>query len=169
MPLSGVEDRSSLRYCAGLDSGSGSPRWSTDEAETAPLFAHPCIGELSVAWNPFLSRWLMLYNCREPRGINFRVADQPWGPWSEAPVLFHPWEDGGYCHFMHVSWEFQNCDSVHDPGRQNVWGGEYGPYLIPSYAVGDDSRTTIYYVMSTWNPYNVVLMKSTLEVERQSH
>ncbi|MFQ5593550.1 MAG: DUF4185 domain-containing protein [Anaerolineae bacterium] len=162
MPLSGVEDHSSLRYFTGLDSGSGSPLWSTAEAEAATLFSQPCIGELSVAWNPFLRRWLMLYNCADPRGINFRVADQPWGPWSEAQVLFHPWEDGGYCHFMHVSWESQNCDSVHDPGRQNVWGGEYGPYLIPRYAVGDDSRTTIYYVMSTWNPYNVVLMKSTL-------
>ena len=166
MPLSGVEERSSLRYFAGLDSGSGSPRWSTAEAEAEPLFAQPCIGELSVAWNPFLRRWLMLYNCREPRGINFRVANQPWGPWSEAQVLFHPWEDGGYCHFMHVSWEFQNCDSVHDPNRENVWGGEYGPYLIPGYTFGDDGRTTIYYVMSTWNPYNVVLMKSTLEIER---
>ena len=166
MSLSGVEDQGSLRYFAGLDSGSGSPRWSTAEAEASPLFAQPCIGELSVAWNPFLRRWLMLYNCREPRGINFRVASQPWGPWSEAQVLFQPWEDGGYCHFMHVSWEFQHCDSVHDPNRENVWGGEYGPYLIPGYTFGDDGRTTIYYVMSTWNPYNVVLMKSTLEIER---
>ncbi len=163
--LDSVEDRRALRYFAGLEPGSSQPRWSPNESEAVPLFTHPCIGELSVAWNPFLRKWLMLYNCGNPRGINFRVADQPWGPWSETQVLFHPWDDKGYCYFMHVSWQFRNCDSVHDPGRENVWGGEYGPYLIPRYFTGDGTRTTIYYVMSTWNPYNVVLMKSVLEVQ----
>lgn len=166
IPLNAVEDRQALRYFAGLEPNSVQPRWSTNELEAVPLFAHPCIGELSVAWNPFLRKWLMLYNCGNPRGINFRVADQPWGPWSSAQVLFHPWEDNGYCHFMHVSWASRRCDSVHDPGRENEWGGEYGPYLIARYTKGDEMRTTIYYVMSTWNPYNVVLMKSMLEVER---
>jgi len=161
--LGSVEDRRALRYFAGLDS-EGRPRWSTEEAEAVPLFTHPCIGELSVAWNPFIEKWLMLYNCGSPRGIVFRVSEEPWGPWSEAQVLFHPWEDGGYCHFMHVSWEFRVCDSVHDPGRENVWGGEYGPYLIPRFFTGDERQTTIYFVMSTWNPYNVVLMRSTLEI-----
>jgi len=53
---------------------------------------------------------------------------------------------------------------VHDPGRENVWGGEYGPYLIARFFTGDERQTTIYFVMSTWNPYNVVLMRSTLEI-----
>ena len=163
IPLSSVEDRGTLSYFSGL-TAEGSPHWSTSEAEAMSLFTHPCIGELSVAWNPFLRQWLMLYNCGNPRGINFRVADQPWGPWSETQTLFHPWEDDGYCHFMHVSWQFRNCDSVHDPERQNVWGGEYGPYMIPRYFTGDGTRTTIYYVMSTWNPYNVVLMRSELQL-----
>ncbi len=95
-----------------------------------------------------------------------RAADQPWGPWSEPQIIFHPWSDNGYCHFMHTSWEFKKCDSVHDPGRENVWGGEYGPYQFEDFAVGDDSITTIYYTMSTWNPYTVVLMKATLQKVR---
>ena len=168
IPLSTVEDRETMRYFSGFDASSGQPRWSTHESEAVPLFSHPCIGELSVAWNPYLRKWLMLYNCANPRGINFRVTDQPWGPWSEAQVLFHPWEDNGYCHFMHVSWDYRNCDSVHDPGREREWGGEYGPYMIPRFTQGDATHTTIYYVMSTWNPYNVVLMKSVLEARTQS-
>jgi hypothetical protein len=164
VPLEAVEDRQAWRYFAGVDPGSGQPRWSASESQAAALFSQPCIGEFSVAWNPFLNKWLMLYNCSNPRGINFRVADQPWGPWSTTQVLFHPWQDAGYCHFMHVSWQSQQCDSVHDPGRENVWGGEYGPYLISRFTTGDQSRTTIYYVMSTWNPYNTVLMKSELEI-----
>jgi hypothetical protein len=165
LPGAGVEQRESIRFFAGLE-GNGRPRWSADEADAVPLFAHPCVGELSVAWNRFIKKWLMLYNCNDPRGINFRTSETPWGPWSEAQVLFNPWEDNGYCHFMHVSWEFRRCDSVHDPGRENVWGGEYGPYMIPSFTTGDESRTTIFFTMSTWNPYNVVLMRAELESPR---
>jgi hypothetical protein len=90
------------------------------------------------------------------------VADHPWGPWSEPFTIFEPWRDGGYCHFMHTNWEHQNCDNVHDEGREYAWGGEYGPYQFDQMATGGNGETTIYYTMSTWNPYTVVLMKSTL-------
>jgi hypothetical protein len=63
---------------------------------------------------------------------------------------------------MHASWEDRRCDSVHDPGRENDWGGEYGPYQFEHLATGDDQATTIYFTMSTWNPYTVVLMKAGL-------
>src|SRR3712207_8735264 len=37
-----------------------------------------------------------------PRGINGRVAPQPWGPWSSPVVVFDPeWPGLGYGHFMH--------------------------------------------------------------------
>ena len=163
-PADSIEAPQSLRYFAGLDAA-GQPIWSTREADTATLFSQPCVCEFSVTYNRFLRKWLMLYNCGDPRGINFRTADQPWGPWSESQVLFDPWLDGGYCHFMHVSWQYEQCDRVHDPGRENEWGGEYGPYQFEDLATGDDSTTTIYFTLSTWNPYTVVLMKSTLKLE----
>jgi hypothetical protein len=169
LPLSTVEDRRTLRYFAGMEADSLQPIWSAKESDAVPLFIQPCIGELSVTWNPFLRKWLMLYNCDAPRGINFRVADQPWGPWSPANVLFDPWLDGGYCHFMHVNWDFRECDSVYDSAfghsREREWGGEYGPYAISPYTRGDATHSTIYFVMSTWNPYNTVLMKSSLRFE----
>jgi hypothetical protein len=107
--------------------------------------------------------WILLYNCGNPRGINMRTSEYPRGPWSEPQVLFHPWDDNGYCHFLHTSWEFQQCDSIHDNGRQNEWGGEYGPYQFEHFATGDSLSTTIYFTMSTWNPYTVVLMRAKLE------
>jgi hypothetical protein len=165
IPVSGVDRRSSWRYFTGMDPVSGLPRWSAAEADAVPLFQHACIGELSVAWLAPLGVWLMLYNCDTPRGIVYRVAEHPWGPWSDAAVLFDPFADGGYCHFIHRSWEAGACDSVHDPGRENEWGGEYGPYVIAPYTTGDAAATSIFFVMSTWNPYNTVLMTARLRGE----
>ena len=162
-PAEDIESHTSIRYFTGVD-GSGQPVWSSQEEKAQPLFDQPCVGELSVSNNRFIGKWIMLYNCALMwRGINLRTADQPWGPWSEPEVIFHPQSDNGYCHFMHSSWKFEKCDSVHDPGRENEWGGEYGPYQFEDLAVGDDSTTTIYFTMSTWNPYTVVLMKATLQ------
>jgi hypothetical protein len=163
--LVGLENKTNLHYFVGTRTDSDQPVWSTQESEAMDLFNQPQIGEICVSWNRFLGVWLMLYNADGPRGINFRVAEKPWGPWSSTAVLFDPWTDQRYCHFMHASWDNRNCDSVHDPGREREWGGEYGPYVISSYTKGDNSQSTIYFTMSTWNPYNVVLMKSTLEIE----
>ena len=92
-----------------------------------------------------------------------RTADNPWGPWSDTQILFQPWDDNGYCHFMHCSWKLKKCDNVQDPNRDNVFGGEYGPYEYRELATGSNNMTTIYFNMSTWNPYTVELMKATLQ------
>ncbi len=163
VPLNSVEQRSAWLFYAGLVSGA--PAWSADEAAAVALFNHPCLGEFSVSPLADLGKWVMFYNCPLPRGINMRSADAPWGPWSENEVIFQPWDDGGYCNFMHVSYQDRNCDSVQDPGRDNEWAGEYGPYIIPSLAQTHDGVTTVYFVMSTWNPYAVMLMKTDLRLE----
>lgn len=164
-PAAQIESPTSIRYFSGLGT-SGQPTWSSLEEDAQGLFNQPCVGELSVSYNRFICKWIMLYNCcceESLRGINIRTADNAWGPWSEPQVIFRPWLDNGYCHFIHTNWNFQVCDSVHDPGRQYEWGGEYGPYQFEDLAVGTDCTTTIYFTMSTWNPYTVVLMSATLE------
>jgi hypothetical protein len=163
-PAHRIASKDSLRYFAGVDAA-GRPTWSAEEGDSQALFDQPCVGEFSVSHNRFIDKWIMLYNCccdGATRGINLRTADHPWGPWSEPQVLFEPWQDGGYCGFMHTSWTRSRCDEVHDPGRENEWGGEYGPYQFEHLAIGDATTTTIYFTMSTWNPYTVVLMKATL-------
>jgi hypothetical protein len=165
-PLDEIEDPSAIRYFAGLGDDGCSPTWSEHETDAEDLFDEPCVGELSVEWNPHIETWLMTYNCHEPRGIRYRTSDVPWGSWSESRNLFHPWTDGGYCHFMHVSHDFRECDEVHDSWRQNEWGGGYGPYQIARYSKAIPGGAAIYFVMSTWNPYNVVLMRAELIEER---
>jgi hypothetical protein len=42
------------------------------------------------------------------------------------------------------------------------WGGEYDSFLIPSYTRVSGNETRLYFVMSTWNPYQVVLMRTSV-------
>jgi Domain of unknown function (DUF4185) len=162
-PATAIEEPTALRYLAGVDT-EGNPAWSTNETEAIALFDQPCVGELSAGYNRFIRRWILFYNCGNPRGINFRTAHQPWGPWSEPQLLFDPWKDGGYGQFMHVGWAVEDVDGVQNLGRDNVWGGEYGPYMFKDLVTGRDNLTTIYFTMSTWNPYVSLLMKTELEV-----
>src|SRR5262249_12485141 len=135
--------------------------WVDDESQATPLFNSCSVGEFSVAWNKYLGLWLMLYQCGNPRGVLCRWAVHPWGPWSDGIIIFEPWGDNGYRHFMHVP----NLDDLSDRGRENDWGGEYAPIIIPRYTLGSGTTTKIRYTMSTWNPYTVVIMESELQLE----
>lgn len=160
-PADAIGTPASLLFYSGA-SGEGSPLWSAREDDAVELFQQPCVGELSVSYNRFIRSWIMLYNCGSV--ILLRTAPAPWGPWSAPQVLFDPRTDGGFCQFIHVSWLSLSCDNVQDPGRENESGGVYGPYQLAELAAGDGRSTTIYFTMSTWNPYTVVLMKATLQL-----
>ena len=162
VPADAAGERRHWRFVAGFDHA-GAPQWLEDERRAQAVVAHPVVGELSVMWHETWGCWLMLYNSSEPRGIVLRAAPLPWGPWSDPLVVFDPWRDRGYCHFMHTSWENRRCDDVHDPGREYEWGGEYGPYLVPRWCRAGEERGTLVYTMSTWNPYQVMVMESVLQ------
>jgi hypothetical protein len=108
-----------------------------------------------------------------PEGIRYfsGLGDTNQSTWSsqeeDAQPLFNQPCAGelsvSYNPFIHVSWDHESCDSAYDPGRENEWGGEYGPHQFEDFAVSNSSTTTIYFTMSTWNPYTVVLMRITLE------
>jgi hypothetical protein len=70
----------------------------------------------------------MLYANPDPRGILCRWASKPWGPWSKGIIIFEPWQDNGYEHFMHFPGANDpNQDRLSDPGREDQPGGEYAP------------------------------------------
>jgi hypothetical protein len=148
-------DRTAWEFFAGL-ADDGAPRFA-DETSAVQLFDSSSVGEFSVCWNGFLQRWLMLYGSPNPRGIVCRSARAPWGPWDDGVVIFDPTADHGYGHFIHLD----QHDAVSDPGRTEP-GGEYAPVFIPRFAKGTEGRSTIRYLMSTWNPYTVVMMESQL-------
>ncbi len=161
VPLGAVEDRDRWRFWCGLETRSQRPLWSENERDAVALFVHPQVGELSATWNAPLGVWLLLYNAGSPRGINARVAQHPWGPWSDSVVVFDPgWAGTGYGEFMHVR---DAPDGLSDPGREDEWGGEYGPYVIDRFTRAlPGGRAAVYFTMSTWNPYNVVEMAMIL-------
>lgn len=159
-----VEDKSKLQYFSGAGPDQ-QPRWSSQEADAVPLFQHNVVGEFSVAYLEPAQRYVMLYNSMEPRGIIMRSAETPWGSWSEGTVIYHPWRDNGYGHFMHIPAKFEGRgDAFSDPRRDNQWGGEYGPYIMARFTSGSEGQCRIYYTMSTWNPYQVVVMRSDLRL-----
>jgi hypothetical protein len=172
LPLANLETLTGVRYFA------GGTAWSLNEDDATALICQGDVGELSARWNPTLARWILLFNSGNPRGILMHSAPLPWGPWSSDPVMIfdpsaapgaNPCSGAGYGHFMHVNYQVAHCDHVQDdmfdPGhfRDNEWGGEYGPYQITRYAhnVGDNAAQ-IWFTMSTWNPYQVMLMKAKI-------
>ena len=45
------------------------------------------------------------------------------------------------------------------------FGIAYGPYVMERYTTGDAQHPTLYFVMSTWNPYTTTIM--TVELQRE--
>jgi hypothetical protein len=144
----------------------GEPELFTPKAEIGRS-----VGELSVTWNHELHLWLMLYG--GPGGMLVRVAHAPWGPWSD-PTRILGGEDWLGCRMLMTP---NGCG-----GRRDYWpskhrngkfegGGLYAPYLLNRYttAAGIDAhggrRCTIYWLVSTWNPYEVSVMRTTLQME----
>ena len=168
VPASRIGDRSAYRFYAGP--GPSGPRYVISEEEAQPLFDTRDVGELSAVWHEGLKRWILTYNTGRPPKVALRWAPEPHGPWSRELFIFKPWRDGGYTVFLHVPRSRLGYDDgLSDPGREEEWGGVYGPYLIPSYFRGDDEQGfRIRYTLSSWNPYQVHLMETELGSGKRS-
>ena len=46
--------------------------------------------------------------------------------------------------------------------RTGEWGGEYGPYQIAHLTTPTPDGALVYFTMSTWNPYQVMVMRAEL-------
>lgn len=122
------------------------------------------IGEMSVAYNPFLRKWLMLYNFNKPEpGIHCRASNTPWGPWERVGRVFNPDDDEGWGRFLHDPKRGDpNNDDLQD-GDPARYGATYAPGLIPEmFKGGGAHESVVYFTMSTWNPYQVLLMRTRL-------
>ncbi|KIL38447.1 carbohydrate-binding protein [Gordoniibacillus kamchatkensis] len=97
-----IEDLSQYRYFAGTGKD-GAPVWSPDLAKAVTVI-DDTVGELSVIWNPYLERWIMMY-LKEGTGIVMREGLTPWGPWNEAITVVN----------------------------KNDYPGLYAPFLNPKY------------------------------------
>jgi hypothetical protein len=167
MPLAQIMNRSSLRFFSGIaEEDDSQPLWNSNESLAKPLFSTAYAGELSVRWNHYLEKWIMLYNCElcNTDGVIVRLADTPWGPWSTPKIIFDP--NDGYGKFIHEPGK----DNLYDPTRDGPddKGNEYGPYQMAPYATGVKGRyTKIYFTLSTWNPYQVMQMSAIIPSEEE--
>ncbi|MEV6967229.1 DUF4185 domain-containing protein [Hamadaea sp. NPDC051192] len=132
VPAAQVEQLSAYRYYAGA--GSTGPIWAADR-DQAVLVVDDTVGELSVAYNSYLDRWIMMY-LREGDGVVLREGVTPWGPWSEPRTV---------------------VDAAGHPGL-------YAPFQYPvTSEATDDGGRRIYFNLSLWGPYNVFLYSIDLE------
>jgi hypothetical protein len=126
-----------------------------------------CVGEFSITWNKPLRVWLMLYNCTQ--GIVARTASAPWGPWSTSTVILSADGDGVPCRLLMIEHGCGNQERYHDQNR-SVPGGLYAPYVLDRYTATlppsllGARRARIYWLVSTWSPYQVFVMRTDLEV-----
>jgi hypothetical protein len=114
---------------------------------------------------------------RDPQGSLFvRFAEQPWGPWttprpfmiagnwsSDAEAI-EQYGPGGI--LAHNNCRDADC-ARYDPAYRldlgtNNNGSMYAPSIIDVWTTAHDGRTDLYWFLSTWNPYQVVLMKTSM-------
>jgi len=156
-------------YFTGSDIGL--PRWSKHEDDAVPLFFPAAIGELSVRWNSLLGQWVMMYmpGPRDPIGlvVSLRTSQTPWGPWSQRRAVFD-WGRDGLGKFIH---RHNSDDELGDfifDAQSSGGGGAYAPYQLPHHSRLTMEGVALYYVLSTWNPYQVVLMRHDVAMLRQA-
>jgi hypothetical protein len=103
--LADALDKSRWRYYA------GDGRWSADAADAVTVFDGGAAGN-SVFYVPFLDQYMAIYSQPFTNDLMYRVAYQPWGPWSEAGLLFTgdtAWQNNfDYAGFAHP--EFATLD-----------------------------------------------------------
>ncbi len=172
VPAAHFDTGQGTKYFAGLDA-QGAPTWSAEEGDAVPVAKNGTMGDVSVTWAGDIGVWLMTYDSRPPaaRGIEFSYAPTPWGPWAEPQLIFSAARDGAFGAFIHDP-RARPPDGLAGPvigqGQNNpeaVRGGEYAPYLVERWTKKQGSNLDIYYTLSTWNPYVVVLMKTALRIE----
>jgi hypothetical protein len=171
-PAGQFEAGKGIRYFAGLDAANA-PTWSDNESDATPILKDGTLGDLSVTWCKDLGLWLMTYDRRtQLNGIAFSYSRTPWGPWSEPQILFNPVRDNGFGRFIHNP-QRKIDDGLEGPvlgarkyaDAAEIHGGAFAPYVVERWTRVQGSEMQLYYLMSTMNPYVVVLMKSRLQIE----
>ena len=176
-PVSNFE-KEPIRYFAGM--ADGKPAYTKDRINAVPIVRHPVVGDVSVAYVEQLGVYIMIYGSRKKgadetgqkiRGLIFRWSRTPWGPWSSGQTIYQSRREKGYGHFIH---DAKKDDGLVGPVIGNrgkdpktVYGGIYAPYMIYRFLDVEGDELHVYFVLSIWNPYTVVLMRTRLIINGQ--
>ena len=125
-----------------------------------------------MRWVPEAGAYLMLAGAgpEDPIGLalTLRASPTPWGPWSQRRRLLD-WVATGMSHADPFT-RFIKATGADDPvgdrifsAQAKVTGAAYAPYLFDARSEGGE--LVLRYTLSTWNPYQVVLMQHRLPIE----
>jgi hypothetical protein len=144
----------------------GNSTWTRSERDAAGLLAATDVSQQGVTWNAALGRFVLM------RGATARIVAQfsttPWGPWSR-PITVIDNADPWLARLLHRPGEnrivgglvpIYNADGTLQV-REEERGVPYAPNVLDRYTVNADGSVTLYYTLSTWNPYQVFLFSST--------
>lgn len=135
-----------------------------------PSFETDGVGELSVVWQDDPGLLVALYQRELHDGggnivdnrIVLRTAPAPQGPWSEAVTIVD---------MADPRFAAEHCCGATCEGAQILncaVAGLYGAYLLPAVTVADAGdgvlELDLPFLVSTWDPYNVVLMRTTIRL-----
>ncbi|MEV5961543.1 DUF4185 domain-containing protein [Kribbella sp. NPDC051952] len=117
-PEKQVLDKKAWRYWDGRT-------WSPQERAAVPVAAGP-ISEVSVQWNAYLGKYLMMYLDESRASVVLRSSKSLTGPWSgeqivargtDFPGLYgtfmHPWSSGPDLYFTMAQWDPYNVFLMH--------------------------------------------------------
>lgn len=111
--------------------------WVVDHRDAVPVLGAPtvnsAVSELSVSWSAHLGRFIALYNNRA-NNIVMAQSATPWGPWSGEDILL----------------SYQHVPTL------------YGAFVHPWSPAVETRGEDLYFTMSTWDAYNVFLMRTDL-------
>lgn len=153
--------------------------WCSDVALSVPVIddePQHAMNQVSVGYDATLGRWLMLYGGTTPEqpakpsdGIYLRWAFAPQGPWSNPVTLWAPWSasctDCCQLLFDPAKAGTPGCLPQTDlpPPVKGDVGAPYGAYLLPTqFSDAPGGGRTLRWLVSTWNPYHVVEMQTTI-------
>jgi D-arabinan endo alpha-(1,5)-arabinofuranosidase len=109
--------------------------WQHDDKKAAPIAIGPA-GEMSVGYDKYLGRYVMATLDEYRAAVVMREAPTPVGTWSGQRVLVQG-------------------------GDGSPYAGRYAPFFNPASLASGSAD--LYFNMSLWGPYNVFLMKTTLD------
>ena len=126
-PSGFVDVKSVWSYYAGNDAG-GVARWSSSQTDARQILDEAGAAGSSMSYVPAFKEYLLVYSRPESDAVVYRVAPDPWGPWSGEQPMFTAAQGAGT-------------------------GASYAAMAHPEFAGGDGQVQYVSYVRNDGGPY----------------
>ena len=122
--------------------------------DTVGLIVKEPASNMSVMWNEYLGKWMLVYLKAESKNIVYRLSDTIWGNYGDYNVILEKdffTEDGVNHEVLGVEWSFDKSNSV-----------VYGAFVHEKYQ--EENGKSFYLILSITDPiYNTLLFKVNLK------